>query len=369
MPEKVKKRTVMQTITKIIALLIIIIGLGTVNAQDSINVDQLRKIEILEKQKERIKAEERDQLKVEVEAINKRLEKGEITADEAESLKNQAAEKHAANIENRIAIVDNKIALLKRNTAGDISQDNEDDETSTIRIGKNDGDDKYIRIGSKDRKPRKYDRRTTSDLVFAIGFNNALIDGQDLDDSPYKLAGSGFVELGWAWKTRILQNSNAIRLKYGFSFMWNKLDIKDNQYFVKDGDDIMLEEFPIDLKKAKFRTTNLVFPVHFEFGPSRKIERKNYIRYSTRDQFKIGLGGYAGFNIATLQKLKYRSEGRNVKDKFKGGYNTTDLVYGLSGYIAFDDIALYVKYDLSPIFKDQEIEQNNISVGLRFDVD
>ena len=44
--------------------------------------------------------------------------------------------------------------------------------------------------------------------------------------------------------------------------------------------------------------------------------------------------------MATLQKLKYDDNGRNAKDKFKGGYNTTDLVYGLSGYIAFDDIVL-----------------------------
>ncbi|NNK87356.1 MAG: hypothetical protein HKO90_03655 [Flavobacteriaceae bacterium] len=357
----------MQTITKIMTILVLTIGLGSSYAQDSTSAAQSFKIQVLEKQKEQIKAEERDQLKFAVEAINKRLENGEISAEEAERLKNLAAEKHAANIENRIAIVDNKIALLKRNAEEEVGED--DYDGFTIRIGKDDGDDKYIHIGPGDNKPRRYDRRTTSDLVFAIGFNNALIDGQDLDDSPYKLAGSGFVELGWAWKTRLLENSNAIRLKYGFSLMWNKLDIKDNQYFVRDGDNVILEEFPIDLKKAKFRTTNLVFPVHFEFGPSRKIERDTYYRYSTRDQFKIGLGGYAGFNLGTLQKLKYRSEGRNVKDKIKGGYNTTEFVYGLSGYIAFDDIALYVKYDLSPIFKNQDIEQNNISVGLRFDVD
>ena len=130
----------------------------------------------------------------------------------------------------------------------------------------------------------------------------------------------------------------------------------------------MLEEFPTRLKKAKFRTTNLIFPVHLEFGPSKKIERETYFRYSTRNQFKVGLGAYGGFNIATLQKLKYELDGRDVKDKLKGGLNTTDLVYGLSGYIAFDDVALYVKYDLSPIFKDQSIDQNNISLGLRWDL-
>ena len=89
----------------------------------------------------------------------------------------------------------------------------------------------------------------------------------------------------------------------------------------------------------------------------------------TAMRFKIGIGGFAGFNIGTLQKLKYKKDGKDVKDKLKGGYNTSDFVYGLSGYVAFGNVGVYAKYDLSPVFKDQAIEQNNISIGLRFDMD
>ena len=140
-------------------------------------------------------------------------------------------------------------------------------------------------------------------------------------------------------------------------------------YFVQNGGETTLEEFSSELKKSKLSITNLVFPLHFEFGPSKRIDRDNYFRYSTRNQFKIGLGGYAGFNIGTRQKLKYSVDGEKVKDKMKKSFNATSLVYGLSGYIAFDDTAIYVKYDMSPIFKDQAVKQNNISLGLRFDMD
>ncbi len=358
----------MTTITKYLTIIVLILFVQLLCAQETtINEDQIKS---LEEKKEMVRSEEKDQLKAEVEAINIRLENGELTTDEAEELKKEYAEKRALNIENRIAIIDNKIELLERNEEGDVELDVSSDGYY-LRIGSGeDTKDEFIYFGKRDQdKPRKYDRRTTSDMVFAIGFNNALIDGEKLDDSPYELAGSGFVELGWAWKTRLLNNSNALRLKYGFSVTWNKLDIKDNNYFVNDNGDISLEPFPNNLKKAKFRTTNLIFPVHLEFGPSKKIERETYFRYSTRNQFKVGLGAYGGFNLGTLQKLKYELDGRDVKDKFKGGLNTTDLVYGLSGYIAFDDVALYVKYDLSPIFKDQSIDQNNISLGLRFDMD
>jgi hypothetical protein len=112
-----------------------------------------------------------------------------------------------------------------------------------------------------------------------------------------------------------------------------------------------------------------VIPVHFEFGPLRKLEKEDRIRYINNNKFKIGLGGYAGINIGSQQKLKYNESESSVKRKIKQDYNTSDFVYGLSGYIGAGDTALYVKYDLSPVFNNQVVKQNNISVGIRFDVD
>ena len=362
----------MNTITRIAVVLMLSFVTATVLGQETIQdstkmVKKTVKIETLEKQKSVIENEEREFLKVEVAAINKRLDAGEISAAEAEKLKKEAAKKRAANIENRIAIIDNKIALLERNSAVDNSN-NTNDKFFKISFGDDDDDSSVISFGNR-KKDRRYDRRTKTDIVFAIGFNNALIEGQDIEDSPYKIGGSGFVELGYAWKTRIFDNTNFWRLKYGFSFQWNKLDIKDNNYLVNNDGNIELQEFPEDLNKAKFRTTNLVFPMHLEFGPSKKIERDDYFRYSTYKKLKIGLGGYAGLNIANRQKLKYKDGGERIKDKQRGNFEVNDFVYGLSGYVALGEVALYVKYDLNPIFNNQAVDQNNISVGLRFDMD
>jgi hypothetical protein len=328
------------------------------------------KLKVLEGLKSTIQTEERAFLKLEVEAINQRFEKGEITASESEKLKKEAAKKRALNIENRLAIIDSEIMLLRRNGL----QEGNSDSRYTFRIGSDEdaeSGDSFIYFGNKSQdKPRRYDRRTTNNIVFAIGFNNAIIEGENLEDSPYKLGGSGFVELGYAWKTRVFKNSNVLRVKYGASLQWNKLDIKNNQFLVNNNGAISLEPFEANADKVKFRTTNLVFPIHFEFGPSKKIERDTYFRYSTRKQFKFGIGAYGGFNIGTLQKIKFENvRGDDVKDKFKDSYNTSDLIYGISSYVAFGGAAVYLKYDLNPIFKDQTIDQNNISVGLRFDMD
>lgn len=360
----------MQTITKYLALIVLCLNVHLINAQGTIkNSNNQDEIKVLTKSIEKIKTQERELLKNEVEAINSRLEKKEITYEEAEKLKKSVAKKRALNIENRIAIINNKIALLERNYEPP-TDSKKDDDRFIIRIGSDDDNDEFIFIGTKnDSKYRKHDKRTYSDFVLAFGLNNAIVDGEKLDDSPYKFGGSRFFEIGWAWKTRVFKNSNFLRFKYGYSFQVNGLKPDGNQYFVKQGNETMLAEFPESLNKSKLSITNLVFPMHFEFGPSKKIEKDNYFRYSTRNKFKIGIGGYAGFNIGARQKLKYKVDGRRQKDKIKGGINTTNLVYGLSSYVAIGSTALYVKYDLSPIFKDQLVDQNNISVGVRFDMD
>jgi len=367
----------MNTITRLVVYLILTLSFATVQGQnkelDSIRVAKMNdKISNLEEDRTKIEKQEKSILKSKISKINKRLDLKEITAAEAENLKKEAAKTAALNIENRREIIDRKIALLKRN-GYEAYQYKRDDEGNRLifRIGGDEStSESFIFIGDNaDDKPRKYDRRTTEDIVFAFGLNNTLIDGQDLEDSPYKLGGSGFIELGYAWKTRIFENTNFWRLKYGFSMQWNKLKIKDNNYLVNTDGDISLQEYPLDTDKVKFRTTNLVVPIHLEFGPSKKIENKDYFRYSTVKKLKIGLGGYAGLNIGNMQKIKYKEDGDREKDKQRNQFEVSEFVYGLSGYVALGDVALYVKYDLNPLFKNQVVDQNNISVGLRFDMD
>lgn len=354
----------MKTSIQYLMLLALLFSVQTIVAQENNTNSEV--IENLKEEKEKIVEQERSYLKTEVETINIRLEKEEITQEEADKLKKEAAKKRALNIENRTAIIDNKIALLERNKEGYKPNDG-DGSVAGFSIS---DEGTFIGINIKDHnKPIKYDRRTTTALVMAIGFNNAIVEGEKFGDSPYKFGGSHFFELGWAWKTRVFNESNFLRIKYGFSFQFNGLKADDNMYFVQNGDDTTLELHPYNVKKAKLNVTNLVFPVHFEFGPSKKKEYATHFRYSTRHQFKVGLGGYAGFKTGVYQKLKYKEDGEKVKEKNKSSFNTSDFVYGLSGYIAFNHTALYVKYDLNTIFENQSVDQRNISVGLRFDMD
>ena len=315
------------------------------------------KIEQLKQQKEQIILSEKNALKKEVEAINDQLANEEVSKEEAQQLKEEAAKKHALNIENGIAIIENRIALLQRNGTEIIGTE----EKGIDVLGED------FEVHEEVEKHIKYDIRTTTDFVLAFGLNNVILDGQSLSDSDYRIWGSKFFEIGVSWRTRVFKNSNFLRVKYGVSYMSNGLKPTDNRYFVRNGDQIELEEFRLELDKSKFRTDNLVVPVYLEFGPSNVEKTETSIRYYRGNNFRSGLGGYAGVNLSARQKLKYEENGGDVKDKIKGNYRVNDLVYGVSSYIGFGDLTIYTKYDISPIFKDANIDQNNVSLGLRFD--
>lgn len=327
-------------------------------------------VEELNSLKEKAIQGEKDALKAEVERINDRLQSNAITAAEAETLKQTAAEKRALNIENRIAIMDNQLALIARNG---IDSTKITGSSISISLGNEDVDNERIfgvKVkGGSIQKIKKYDRRTTSAALFAFGLNNAITESESLDDSNFKVAGSRFFEMGWAWKTRVFENSNWLRVKYGLSFQFNGLKPTNNRFYVDTGEQTELQTYPLDLKKSKFRMDNLVVPIHFEFGPSKKVEHDDYFRYTTHSQFKVGLGGYGGINLGARQKLKFEEDGESQKQKLKANYNTNSFIYGVSAYVGWGAASLYAKYDLNTIFKNNPVDQRNISLGLRFDLD
>ena len=129
----------MKIITYCTVVTVWVLTVFTANAQEE---NQAENIAMLKAAQEQVVKEEKDALKVEVEAINKRLENEELSFAEAEKLKAKAAEKRALNIENRLAIIDNKIALLERN--GDNENLSDDTERVVLRIGSGDDDDSFV---------------------------------------------------------------------------------------------------------------------------------------------------------------------------------------------------------------------------------
>lgn len=314
---------------------------------------------------DKIIQEEKEALKNEVEQINQRLENNEITSEQADALKKEAAEKHALNIGNRLAILKNQDELDSRNKAEETEE-----RKKGIFVTWNDDNDIEINASIKSTKKKKvYDERTSTGIHLAYGFLDLVGEGDSYGKTDIAVGRSSAFELGLDFTTRVFKNSNFLRVKYGLTFQWNKISPHGDKFWIDEEGVNTLVDFPSELRKSEMRFTNVVVPVYLEFGPSRKIESKDYIRYSTAKQIKFGVGGYGGFNIGTMQKLKYREDGQKVKQKIKKDYNSTDFVYGLGAYVGIGNVSVFGKYDLSPLFHNQPADLNLLSLGLRLDFD
>jgi len=366
----------MKLILKIALVATLVIFAQNVKAQDDPATIQKElkdvkdQIEYLKSKRQLLIDGEKLSLKNQVILLNKQVKEGKLTQEEADQKKQEFAEKVALNIENETAIIDNQIALVERN--GKIN--NNVGTQVHIGFGAEDGDGKKVygitvNDGKVTSVERQYDRRTYSELVLAFGLNNAITDNSDIGDD-FKVGRSRFFELGLAWKTRLFKNSGALHLKYGASLQINKLFVEDdNQTLVINDDNVSFQEFPIDLDKSQLRFSNLVVPLHLEFGGWKKEQLEDAVRYRLAGKFRMGIGGYVGVRLGTQQKLKYKEDGERVKIKERQDFGGDTFVYGLSSYIRIaGDLSIYGKYDLSSAFNTQSLgDVNNVSLGLRWD--
>lgn len=315
---------------------------------------------------EKITKEEKEILKAEVEAVNVQLENGSITKEQADAKKQELAQARATIIENRVAVAQEELKdLVQQKVDGKIEEEFKPSSFGIVfnkSNGKN--SEKYQKY--RDSIANLSEKRTTSQFVFALGLNNLVTDGS-VENSDFRFAGSRFYEWGLSYNSRLFKNDNLLHLKYGASLMYNDLRPTENRVFAVNGNQTQLQTSAINLKNSRFRNVYLVAPIHLEFDFTKKKEKDGKAYFKTHNSFRLGVGGYAGIRIKSKQKIEYEIDDVEYDEKAKGDFNASNFIYGLSAYIGYKQTSLYIKYDLNPIFQDNVVKQNNISLGVRFD--
>jgi len=344
-------------------IVLLCLFLTSINAQETFESRAKKIATTIEK----ITNDEKAGLKIEIENVNLEIEKGLISQDQANEKKMKLAKFRAVAIENKIINEQDKLnALVKEKVEGKIAESNISDSIViksrykiTLKVS-NDSVRKGVFLNKE--------KRTSSQFVFAFGLNN-LVTNNRVAKSDFRYYGSHFYEWGFTLNSRILQNNNLLHAKYGLSVMYNNLRPSDNRLFEVDGGQTNLVESSTPLNDSRFRNVYLVVPAHLEFDFSGTETKNGRTTFRTHKSIRIGLGGYAGVNLKSKQILKYEdSNNNNVRSVIKGDYNTNNFIYGLSTYIGYKSTSLYLKYDLNPLFKNNLRNQDNISVGLRFDL-
>src|SRR5690554_854800 len=297
----------------------------------------------------KITKSEKEALKKSVDSINNLLSKNEISYEQANVLKDREAQKRAKNIEEKVNEQNQKLsALVKSKAHGKVKSSN---NGYTLIFSHNKGFELYNVEGDSIYKKK---RRTVFDVLLAFGHNN-LISNRDIPGYNENFS-CNFIEWGWSLKTRLSKNNDLLHLRYGVSFMYNYASPKDNYVFHQNGNITELVDFGQYLSKNKFVNTYIAIPIHLEFN------------FGKNNDFRAGAGGFLGYNLFSEQRLKYKDNGRRIKDITRKDWNVNDFQYGVSGYVGYGIVSVYAKYDLNPLFRNNPVDQHNLSIGLRLDM-
>lgn len=316
---------------------------------------------------ETITTEEKKALKLEIEAFDKQVTDGKISKEKAEELKRKMAEERAAIIEQKVTDEQDKLMQLIQEKVDGKIKDNAD--YSSLVNDSTKTNYKRKKTLTQEEREKIWLERTSFQLVLATGFNNVTTNGQ-IANSDYNYLRSFFFEWGATYRTNIFKDKKLLNFKYGVSFMYNYLYAKDNRYFVDNGDQTELQTFPTNLidRNTYFKNVYVTVPLHLEFDFSKPITHKGRTFYRSHMGYRLGIGGFVGHNINSKQFLEYKVGDYRITEKQKGDWNVNDFNYGLSAYFGYKGSSLYLKYDLNPLFKNNAVDQNNISLGLRVDI-
>lgn len=280
---------------------------------------------------------QKDSLKMEAQKLDSLYNNGKLTKIEWETKKIERAEFRAKRIEELMNKEEGKLLdLTKGLVTGEV----------VTRLPP-----------TKFRKAMK--KLPYLHISFALGFNG-LMENKDFStiNNDIRSLQSYFFEWG-LFNQFSLTKSHKITARTGLSLMYNNLYTKSGKYFKKEGEQTLLMDSD-EIDKNRFKNVYLTLPLFFEydFGTKSKMNKAYFV---SEESVRVGLGAFVGTRLKT--KNFFRQGDERILQK--NNLNTSDFVYGLNAYIGYRELSLYFKYDLNPLFKNNDIKQNMFSVGIR----
>jgi hypothetical protein len=212
-----------------------------------------------------------------------------------------------------------------------------------------DDDDDVQRLGKK----RFFSK---SDFGIYLGLNgwqnNNSASPNQLTD--LRTGRSRYVALSFRKNATLLNTEQLdIALSLGPEIAWYNFMLQNDNIVTNVGDQVAFLEGDERLSKSKLVMPYLNLPILLNFG-------------FEGSQFQIGVGGYVGYRFGGYSKTK---DANGNKTRLKDDYGMNDFFYGLTGELGRRrGLKLFVRYDLNPMFKDNQINANKLqawSIGIR----
>jgi hypothetical protein len=325
------------------------------DAYENMQARKSRIIGSLEEEHRLYVSDIKTELKEYVMRLNKSIADGDLGQEKADQLKTEYAKHIAMQIAAHRKKINGEIEFTKVRTS--ISSD--DIGGSSIEIST----EKGIEINIRDFRKNKKELLTTSGFTLGAGFNFMSGEGLGINDFSYE--NNNYFSLGYQWQTAISKN-HKWRMNYGIAYQSQKTELNGNRIFSPNTDNTQVVGIGFDVKDAKFRQDQLIFPLQLEYGGNSKKEYEDgRIRYNQWNTWKVGIGGFVGFNMSSRLKLRYEENGRDIKQATVNAFDTNPFVYGIDAYVGRDNFTFFGRMNLNKVFKSDSVDAQYVSFGIR----
>lgn len=288
--------------------------------------------------------------------VNQQVDNGRITKDQAYQIITKFSNEQPVYVQGYP--VEDVVAVVEEVEEVDVADENYDydwgKETSPFDFAMGVQMDTIVKYGTK----------VTPYLAFGVG--NVATDGA-FANSEFGYMRSNYFEWGVAARTPFSKTNNKWGIRYGLGFKYNGLATTQNRQFAFSGHETVTVTSPVSLRKnyAYLRNTYVTIPISLDFTTTSKVYNEANRRFTTKEGYNFGIGGYVGYNINSKQHLRAEVGDNKIYTQQKHDWNVNDFQYGLTAYAGKDHFKLVLKYDLSPVFTNNLVDQNYWSIGLQ----
>ncbi|HEY8937817.1 MAG TPA: hypothetical protein VIM65_21465 [Cyclobacteriaceae bacterium] len=199
----------------------------------------------------------------------------------------------------------------------------------------------------------KHWRRTSQSFNFDQGMNNYVSKGKfpDSKNEAYAVKpwGSWYFAVNSVQRSRLGKN---FFMEWGAGVSWYNFKFQNSNTIIQK-DDTGVSFTPdtrgYDYIKSKLTATYInasLIPV-IDFGDHHK---KHRVWDGESDSFRIGLGPYVGYRIASHSKLVYKDDGHREKDKNRDSFYLNNIRYGARLQLGIRSTDFFFNYDMNELF-------------------
>lgn len=317
-----------------------------------------------------ITVKEKQDLRIKVDSVNNLFEQSVITEDLANELKNKYAKETANAIEVQVAKWQDSLTTLVQGRVNFAMKNSEylkladTTKLTSIQIGKNFNKDK------EDEKGNIGERRHALRSFISYGIGNMATEGA-FANSEMRYMPSNYWSFGFVLKSRLLKNNNLLYLKYGAGLEFISQKPTGSRIFEVQNGQTVLADSDSRFYKSRLALNSVQIPVYleFDFGAKRMNEKTGRPYFLSETTWRMGVGGFVNFaDSRGKQVYHYKDDEAKYRVEKYSNLGVEKTRYGLGAYVGYKIYALQFQYELTPLFKNNDVKQNVWSLALRIDL-